>query len=139
MTRRATALEHSLGSALAFALIHLLALALMIFSLSCAGTASGVRINATGSLNGDVRTDGAGTWAALGEASLIVAATLAPAGPMILVPVRVQKGRLWARSAAGETIDQPITDPIPEWVAALYGPGELDRLIADLQIPSLEP
>lgn len=120
-------------------LIFAIALALMVFCLSCAGTESGVRMQARGFLEGDLRTDGAGTWAAVGEANLVVSVYLSPNGPIVFMPIRVSKGRLWARAPNGETADQPISDPWPEWVLPLFTQAEIGALLERLQPPSFVP
>lgn len=109
----------------------LLACALALLA-SCGSP--GARMSATGTLTGDVRTDGAGTWVAIGEADLVVEVRLA-GGPMVFVPVAVARGHVWALAPDGTEIEQPLADPLPPWVIALYEPGELERLVGLLTAP----
>jgi len=113
-------------------MIRTVLIAALIALASCAGTSSGLRFTATGSLTGDVRTDGAGTWVAIGEADLVIAASLSPSGPIVFVPVHVARGRVWAIAPDGTTLDQPLGDPLPPWAAALYAPGELAEILGGL-------
>lgn len=109
-----------------------LILALALLCAGCPSLGGQVEFGMTGRLDGDVRTDGGGTWVAIGEADLMVTATL-PGGAFVLVPVHVSRGHVWARSPEGDTIRQSTDDALPEWVTALYEPGELEQIIADLQ------
>lgn len=111
-------------------MIRNLLLGLTLVVAACQST-GGVTLQATGRMTGDVRTrDGA--WVAIGEAELVVRATASETGPIVFIPLHVDKGRVWARNSDGVTVEQSISDPFPEWVLALYAPGELEDLLRKL-------